>query len=147
MCIRLVQTFAGNSRASSGLLLRPPTSRDRLDEYHMTAVDDRRWERGLVSLVAFHIRLSYLISMASLTFPSNQLYYMHYLADTLTLSFVMLWCSCAQCSSTAVSGFLMLICSFILVASVLSVSLMYVRGIQGSTPGIPDNSWPSLVSW
>ena len=33
----------------------------------------------------------------------------------------------------------MLICSFILVASVLSVSLMYVRGIQGSTPGIPDN--------
>ena len=85
--------------------------------------------------------------MVSLTFPSNQLYYMYYLADTLTLSLVMMLCSCAHCSSTAVSGFLMLICSFILVASVLSVSLMYVRGIQGSTPGIPDNSWPSPVSW
>ena len=32
LCIRLVQTVAGNSLASSGLLLSPPTSRDRLDD-------------------------------------------------------------------------------------------------------------------
>ena len=78
-----------------------------------------------------------LISMAYLTFSSNQLYYMYYLANTLTLSLVKMWCSCAQCSPTAVSGFLRLMCSFVIKASALSVSPMYVRGIQGTTPGIP----------
>ena len=84
-------------------------------------------------------RLSYFNIDGSLTFPSNQLYYMYYLANTLTLSSVMLWCSCAHCSPTAMSGSLSLICYFIIGASVLSVSPMYVRGIQGTTPGNPDN--------
>ena len=51
----------------------------------------------------------------------------------------MLWCSCAQCSPTAVSGFPRLRWSFILVASVLPVSPMYVRGHSGTPPGIPDH--------
>ena len=78
-----------------------------------------------------------LISMAYVTLSSNQLYYMFYLANTLTLSLVKMWCSCAQCSPTAMSGFLRLMCSFVIKASPLSVSPMYVRGIQGTTPGIP----------
>ena len=75
LCFNLVRTFAGNSLASSGLLLSPPTSRDHIDDDHMTAVDDRRWERELVPRVTNHDRCPILISMASLTFPSNQLYY------------------------------------------------------------------------
>ncbi len=46
-----------------------------------------------------------LISMASLIFLFNQT---SSLASTLTLSLVILCCSCAQCSPTAVSGFLRL---------------------------------------
>ena len=60
--------------------------------------------------------------MASLTFLFNQ---MSSLASTLTPSFVIVWCSCAQCSPTAVSGFLMLRWCFILVASILPISPMY----------------------
>ncbi len=45
-----------------------------------------------------------LVSMASLTFLFNQ---MSSLASTLTLSLVILWCSCAQCSPTAVSELLL----------------------------------------
>ena len=63
-----------------------------------------------------------LILMASLNFLFNQ---MSSLPSTLTLSLVILWCSCAQCSPTAVSGFLRLRCSFILVARVLPIWHMY----------------------
>ena len=55
-----------------------------------------------------------LFSMASLTFLFNQ---MSSLTSILTLSLVILWCSCGECSPTAVS--------------VLPVSPMYVRGHSG----------------
>ena len=81
----------------------PPRSRDRLDYDHMTAEVHRRWGE-LVPLVAVHGRLSYFnFDGFSLTFLFNQ---MPSLARTLTLSLVILWCSCVQCSLTAVSGFL-----------------------------------------
>ena len=98
----------------------PPRSCDRLDDDHMTAEVTCRWGE-LVPPAGCPI----LISMASLTFLFNQ---MSSLASTLTLSLVILLCSCGQCSPTAVSGFLMLRWTFILVASVLPVSPMYVMG-------------------
>ena len=71
---------------------------------------------------------SILISLASLTFLFSHI---SPLSSTLTLSLVLLWCSCAQCSHTPVRRILRLRWSFILVASFLSVSPMYVRGHTG----------------
>ena len=68
----------------------------------------------LVHLVAVHGRLSHFNCDGSLTFLFNQMFS---LASTLTPSLGILWCSCAQCSPTAVSGFLRLRWSFILVAT------------------------------
>ena len=71
-------------------------------------------------MVAVHGRCAYNFDFDGFSHLSLSL------TSTLTLSLVMLWCSCAQCSPTAVSGFLRLIWSFILVASILPVSPMYV---------------------
>ena len=108
----------------------PPRSCDSLDDDHMTAEVHRRWGGGSSYLWSrFMAGCPISISMASLTFLfKNQT---SSLASTLTLSLVILWYSCAQCSPTAVSGFLRLRWSFILVASVLPVSPVYVRGHSG----------------
>ena len=122
----------------------PPRSCDRLDDGHMTAEVHRRWGGGSsYPWSRFMADCTILISMASLTFLFNQL---SSLASTLTLSLVIVWCSCAQCSPTAVSGFLRLRWSFILVASILPVSPMYVRGHSGhSTWYTSPHFWASGV--
>ena len=82
----------------------PPRSCDSLDDDHMTAEVHRRWGGGSsYPWSRFMAGCPILILMASLTFLFNQT---SSLASTLTLSLVILWCSCAQCSPTAVSGFL-----------------------------------------
>ena len=107
----------------------PPRSCDSLDDDHMTAEVHRRWGGGSSYPWSwFMAGCPILISMASLIFLFTQT---SSLAITLTLSSVIFWCSCAQCSPTAVSEFLRLRWSFILVASVLPVSPMYVRGHSG----------------
>ena len=59
VCIRLVQAFTGISLASSGLLVSPPRSCDRLGDDHMTTVVHRIWGE-LNPLVAVHGPLSYI---------------------------------------------------------------------------------------
>ena len=104
---------------------------------HVTALTTVTWQQKFIvdggssyPWSRFMAGCTILISMASLTFLFNQL---SSLTSTLTLSLVIVWCSCVQCSPTAVSGFLRLRWSFILVASILPVSPMYVRGFICAT--------------
>ena len=97
---RVLQIAGGKLSEASRSFLQaevpnPPRScdpSDRLDDDHMTAEVHRRcggsypWSRIMAGCTI-------LISMASLTFLFNQL---SSLASTVTLSLVILWCSCVQ---------------------------------------------------
>ena len=142
-------------------LPNPLRSCDRIDESHDSSssswMEGARyrckhpwtefllWKECLNKVYYYYLWSRLMASCPTLILiPSLTFLFMTSLASTRTL--VILWCSCAQCSPTAVSGFLRLRWSFIPLASVLPVSPMYVRGNSGhSTWYIRPYFWASGV--